>query len=247
MATAGTTKDATAEDDGSEATANSPLFRLARELRDSIYDRIMLKESAIHYEIALEAGKEPQISAFTTGGAGRACQQLRAEYAAAVERYVGRLISHKNDDGCRLTRPKSETYVTASSADGDQPQLEISWTHSGDLESSQSIRTITISLPIQFPAAPGQGLRHEGPTLFLTFKLMGSKEYGSSERLGIPWKTKGFEAKLYYMFPSALGPALQRVMATAKAVNWKGSLREYMLWQTQFVRFARVASAKEER
>lgn len=260
MSTAGTTKDATAtedrphtelataEDNGSEATANSPLFHLARELRDNIYDRIMLKERAIHYEMALEAGKKPQISAFTTGGAGRACQQFRAEYMAAVERYVERLISHKNDDGCRLTGPKGETYVCPSSGNGDPVKLEISWTKSSGLESGQIIRTITISLPIRFPAAPGEYeyVTHEGPTFFLTFKLMGSKEYGSSKRLGIPWKLKDWD-KNYYTFPSALGPSLESVMATSKAVNWKGSLREWMLWQTHFVRLARVASAEEER
>lgn len=258
MATAGTTKDAkatedrphtelaTAEDNGSGATANSPLFRLARELRDNIYDRVMLEESAIHYEIALEAGKKPQTSAFTTGGAGRACKQFRAEYAAAVERYVGRLISERNDDGCRLPTPKGETYKAGFPAEKDPPQLEISWTHSSGLESSQIIRTITFSLPIRFPPTPVEYIQRKGPTLLITFKLMGSKEYGSSERLEILWKPKEW-GRFYHTFPSALGPSLERVMATAKAVNWKGSLREYMLWQTQFVRFARVASAEEER
>lgn len=229
---------AIATNDNDEANANLPLFRLPRELRDNIYALVIASEESIFYNVALEAGKQPQTKTSVGGNTGRACRQLRIEYATAVKRYtepfVKRLVSGQIVDGFRISYPGPLERLREKNI----APLQISWTRCKSNGSIRNIRTITIAVLVQ--QAPLK-VFHEptGPefTLFASFEFSGSDEDGSSERLSIKMHRKrpgcGWGS---YMIPSDLDASVQQAVSFAKTVNWKGYVREYTFWFNYFVR-----------
>lgn len=129
-----------------------------------------------------------------------------------------------------------------------RPQLEVSLARCGDTDCTCNIRTVTIFLPVLVPS-PALGAKFTGqePRLLLTFNFpCSSGEHGPRERLHVKWKRNLDNGAYWYAFPSSLGTSARNVIDTAEAVSWKGCIRGYMLWQSHFVRFARVVEDKRE-
>jgi hypothetical protein len=61
------------------ATAQSPFFRLPRELRDSIYDLVALDAESLYYEFLLKEGEPVQKRASVTSDVSRGCPPLAGE------------------------------------------------------------------------------------------------------------------------------------------------------------------------
>lgn len=214
--------------DKSESNANLPLFRLPRELRDKIYDLIVLSERNIHYVLALERGKRPRITIFAvTSKASHACHQMKVEYTSAVVRHVKKLVKHQTVGGLLLDEPGPHCEALKKNIS----QLEITQTRASNAEFNQLIQAIKISVTIR-DALVGVA------TLLLTFTFPSFKKFESHQHLKILWRTELRQAETFKI-PPHLTPSLQWIAKTVKAVNWKGSLREYMLWQSYFVRYVR--------
>ena len=59
-----------------DVAAQSPFFRLPRELRDDIYDLIALKADSLYYEFSLKAGEPVQKKALVTSDVSSGCPPL---------------------------------------------------------------------------------------------------------------------------------------------------------------------------
>ena len=77
------------------------------------------------------------------------------------------------------------------------------------------------------------------PSVIFAFKFPDRAELGSRLRFDCYWDKTGANDVDYLRLPSDDGSILQQVLSVARGMNWKGSVREYLLWQRYVVEYAR--------
>lgn len=224
-------------DKASAPKPSTPLFRLPRELRDEVYNLVIPSEIEIHYVLTLEPGKRPQTTIFAaTHGVAHTCHQLRDEYSAAVEPYVKKLVQGQYIGRAELSGPGPDNEYLVL----EIPQFEITRAPrvelDAEIERTQQIQAIKIDVPVRERGHTSRKLT----TLILSFSFAGFKEDDCHERFDILWKKESNTLDI----PASLAPSLAQIIETARAVDWKGSLREKLLWQTYFVRHAKRAESE---
>lgn len=77
------------------------------------------------------------------------------------------------------------------------------------------------------------------PSVIFAFKFPDRAELGPRLRFGCYWDRTEVSGVDYLRFPSDDGSILQQVLSVAKGMDWKESVREYLLWQRYVVEYAR--------
>lgn len=240
------TKDATNENVAGP-NANLPLFRLPRELRNMIYNLVIESEAAFHYDFALQAAQKPQISVFAIGGVSHTCKQLKTEYKATVEQHIKKLMSQKVYRGVRL-----EECGPSRAWPRDFPVLKIIQTQRvvGEVGAKyvHMIKVHVAIIPDWFRSPDKGNDAHRGrfSTLVFMFMFPGLAELPTRRHHKIQWDDwmNSGKDRACFEIPSDLYPAVQQVIKVAKGVDWKGSLRDYLLWQSYFVRCVKLVDDK---
>lgn len=220
------------------ATAISPFFRLPRELRDEICELAALSEHKLYCEIALRAEAPPQKTFHAGCDAHRAFpnSQFEFEYAAAVERRVKSLQAGSDLNGFKLWPPGLLEYVVKTRGQrmvkAEEVWLEYSEGLGEDGHAGFNIHAIALVLPLSGTTA---GDLERSATF--KFQFPDKAELGPRLRLDCYWERREWEVKDSLHFHSDDGSVVQRVLGMAKEVNWKGSVREYMLWQRYILKY----------
>lgn len=221
--------------------ATPPFFRLPRELRDQIYDLVALSENTIYYDIALQVGEPPQKRISVARDASRSRSQFEVEYSAAVERRVKSLFARSELSGKRFASPGAPTLKETKDV-----WLRISKARA-DGGFIQNIHLVKMTINLLPPER--LELKEHLQKMILVLEFVDSEDLGPRQDLIFPWArlTEGLriECPPSFVLPPGCDPLVQQSLSLTKAVNWKGALREYMLWQTYFVRYARKALEKE--
>lgn len=91
---------------------------------------------------------------------------------------------------------------------------------------------------------------HDHPSVVVAFNFPEKAELGPRVRFDCYWDTVtgslslGDKPCLRLRFPSDNGSVLQQILSIAKEVNWKGSIREHMMWQRYIVTYAQRGAPK---
>jgi hypothetical protein len=235
------TRSMTAIDDArrataAEATAHSTLFRLAPETRDHIWDLVALSEEEMVYSITLKAGEQPQKAYAVPRGASYACSEFMTEYQNAVKRRVIALIGKGDRNGLRLSHfePLSESVVKVKMSEGkteDEPAQNIHAVRLVILARliTSEARTYTFDGPVEHPQA----------VVVFQFKFPESEQLGPLQDLPLSWdkhdsRDRGFAT------PERYNPLMKQVRGISKTVDWKGCMRENIVWHVFFARYARI-------
>jgi hypothetical protein len=222
-------------DDGTGETVETaatipPFFRLPRELRDEIYDLAALEAKTFFYDITLRADMPPQKAAYVDRGAGRVFSnsQFEVEYSAAVEKRVKLLVSGADRYGFKLYGPG--TVKTNNQA--ENIWLGVSKAQQEEGKISHNVYDLKLVIPIR----PDEDTRlvHDYPSVVFAFKFPEKAKLGPRVRFDCYWdrvKLPHFGDSDCLRFPSDDGSILEQILSIAKKVNWKGSIREYLVWQ----------------
>jgi hypothetical protein len=100
--------------------AQSPFFRLPRELRDESYELAVLSQKTFFYDITLRADTPAQKAAYIDRGARRTFSnsQFEVEFSAVAERRIKSLVGGRDGNGLRLEGPGPQGYWQRTSAVG---------------------------------------------------------------------------------------------------------------------------------
>jgi hypothetical protein len=235
------TRSMTAIDDArrstvAEATAHSPLFCLPRETRDHIYDLVALSEEKLLYKFTLKAGERPQKAYSVPRGASYACSEFMAEYRDAVERRVISLMGKGDHNGLRLSHfePLSESVVKVKMSEGkieDKP--------------AQNIHAVRLVVPALLITSEARTFGFDGPlerpqaVVVFQFKFPESERLGPLQDIPLSWD-KHDSRDGGFATPERYNPLVQQVRSISKKVDWKGCMRENMVWHVFFARYTRI-------
>jgi hypothetical protein len=236
------TRSMTAIDDArrptaAETIADSPFFRLFREIRDEIYDLVALSEEKLLYSITLKADQWPLKAHAAPQGAGYACSEFMVEYQDAVTRRVKALMGKGDGNGLRRSHfePLSGSVVVVKTSEGQRAK--------GEYEPAQNIHAVRLVIPTilispEVLRFEGQSKRPQGVVVF-QFKFPENEQLGPLKDLPLSWeihdsRDRGFAP------PDRYNPLMQQVRGVSKTVDWKGCMRENMVWHNFFARYARV-------
>jgi hypothetical protein len=235
--------DATDKRDRTDTNA-PPFFRLPRELRDEIYELATLSEGKFYYDITLRADGPAQKTVYIDRGAHRTFSnsQFEIEFSAAAERRVKSFVTGGDGSGLRLVGPGPQDYVRATAlrrgqmfVKAEDVWLEVSKGPRADGEIGNNIHTLVLVIPLVCPRTTPTPIQQ---SVIFKFKFPDKAELGPRVRLDCYWDgdVPDFDEILH--FPSDDGSIVQQVLNIAKEVDWKGSMREYMLWQRYILRYA---------
>ena len=76
-------------------------------------------------------------------------------------------------------------------------------------------------------------------SMILRFKFPDEAELGQRLRLDCYWDIDAPTHHESLHFPSDDGSVIKRVLSISKEVNWKGSIREYMIWRRYVANYVR--------
>lgn len=206
--------------------ATFPFFRLPRELRDEIYDRVACSARTTFYEITLEANKPPRKIAYITRGGS----QFEVECADAASRRIKSLLVAGDRSGRSLCGPEtSEARDPEQQVKAKHHWLEGSQGYRADGSYGQHIHALILVLPL---ASEERGYRS---MVVIRFRFPGKEELGPRRRFDAYWYRKSYKLK----FPALAGSAVQELLDIARQVVWKGSIREYMIWRRYVANYVR--------
>lgn len=130
-----------------------------------------------------------------------------------------------------LCRPGASYAIPGNSPWKPQveiPQtLEITQTQRAGTGRSDEIQAVKIRIPVL-------GLNGRAATLSLTFRFPDLEKFEPRQRLSFLWCERQPCDKHAIEIPTSLRTPVQEVISVATTVDWKGSLRDYMLWQSYF-------------
>lgn len=236
--------------------AATSFSRLPRELRDEIYDLLVLDEVCLDCEITLTADGQPQRTVRADRN-GRAFlnSPFEIEYVAAVERRIKKLLAGGDDGGLQLSQTgapadvlrSKETYVKAEGT-----WLEVSRGQHASGQISHNFHALVLVIPLYPVYDRLETLESKddkmrlNPAVRFKFKFAEKAELGPRLRVGCYWD--GYlevewhgdvavtpKKRALHISSDHDGSVLQQVLNVAKEMNWKGSAREYMLWQRYIV------------
>jgi hypothetical protein len=212
-----------------EATAHSPLFRLAPATRDHIWDLVALSEEEMVYSITLKAGEQPQKAYAVPRGASYACSEFMTEYQNAVKRRVIALMGKGDRNGLRLSHfePLSESVVKVKMSEGKPED-----------EPAQNIHAVRLVIPARLNTFDGPVGRPQAVVVF-QFKFPESEQLGPLQDLPLSWD-KHDSRDGGFATPERYNPLMKQVRGISKTVDWKGCMRENIVWHVFFARYARI-------
>ena len=234
--------------DDAERTITSPFFSLPRELRDEIYALAALDEQTLYCEITLTADGPSQKTAHAYCGARRTFpnSQYEVEYSAAIERRVKNLVTGRDRNGSYLSGPGPVAGVSRDGkhAKAEEIWLEVSDGQQDDGQIKRNIHALMLEIPV-WPCRHPRVCNNSGmpisydPSVVFAFKFPEQAALGPRRRFDCYWNADMERRAEILLFPSDDGSVSQQVLSIAKEVNWKGSVREYMMWQRYVVEYAR--------
>lgn len=211
--------------------ATFPFFRLPRELRDEIYDRIVCSARTTYYDITLEANKPPRKIAYITRGGSR----FEVECADAARRRIKSLLVAGDRNGLKLCGPDPHLHAPHGQ---QQVKAEHHWLEGSQGQRSDGSYGLNIhAIILVVPVAPnGNTFKLRRPsTVVFAFRFPGKEELGPRLRFDAYWHQKSRSLT----FPSVDDSAVQDLINIARQVVWKGSIREYMIWRRYVVSHVR--------
>lgn len=235
------------------ATAQSPFFRLPRELRDEIYDLALLSEPTLYCELTLRKGSPPQRRTYIGRNAHRTCpnSQFEIEYSAAAGRRVKSLQAGEDRNGFYLTGPSPslmQKKYQSLYAKAEEMWLEVSKVQQEDGKLRHNVHAFMLDIPLSL-FRDLKVVHDTGtptvliPSVVFAFKFPEKAELGPRLRFDLWWDKTTWREHVgdvdCLRFPSDDGSILQQILSIAKEVNWKGSVCEYMIWQRYLVIHAR--------
>ena len=238
--------DGTGEADDTAATI-SPFFRLPRELRDEIYELAALSEETLYCNITLRADGPAQKTSHAGRDAHRtfAHSQFESEYSAAVERRIKSLVTGSDRNGLQLFVPGPSKNRKSGGLEvkAEEIWLEVSKGQQEDGKVRHSVHTLMLAIPLMSPDGMTTLEYISSATKmsqFVTFalKFPEKEELGPCLRFDCHWDGDK-DANDRLLFLSDDGSISQQVLNVAKEMDWKGSVREYMLWQRYIVKYVR--------
>jgi hypothetical protein len=225
------------------ATAIPPFFRLPRELRDEICELAALSEQTLYHDIELRAEGPAQKAVYVDRGAPCTFpnSQFEVEYSAAVEKRVKSLMNGRDRNRLKLWGPGPLEYVRR--ADPIMVRAKDVWLETSkgprpDGQVSYNIHTLVLVIPLRsiiHEEVPYE-IELEARVIF-EFRFPDKAELGPRLRLDCCWDGDGPDQGDNLHMPSYNESVVQRVLSIAKETNWKGSVREYMLWQCFIVKY----------
>lgn len=223
-------------------TTNPPFFNLPRELRDQIYDLVALSEDVMFCDITIRKDKAPQKVISARREASHARTRFEVEYMAAIERRVKLLMTETDWRGMQLSYPgpPDPTWLNERVA---FLRMEVSRQKRADSKICQNVHTVTMAVPLhstnrieldrqaRSTSAP--------PMLKFTFMFPDNKNPNWPHWVfEFPWVDHKIDNENIFVSPPGSGSLIHQAPSVAKGTNWNGCLREYMVWQRYFVRYA---------
>lgn len=226
----------------------SPFFRLPRELRDEIYDLVAMDEQTLYRDVTLRSDEPAQKTTYADRGVGNTFpnSQFEVEYSAAIERRFESLVGAGDYNGFHLSAPgwpefgPNDIWLAVSS--GQQKN--------GRIRHNPHTFVLTVPMwPFRGPKISNNkgDLIRLGSCVEFAFKFPEKAELGPRLRLECYWDRRdrgGGECILMACGDNALLP---HVLDVAKEMNWRGSVREYMLWQRYVEVYVRRGLARGRR
>jgi len=242
-----------------DVAAQSPFFRLPRELRDEIYDMIALDATSLYYEFSLKAGATVQKTALLTSDVSSGCPPIKGEHPHSTILFpTWQTISE--DTGCEsgLARICKQLTVEYSAAverriecllsfGCEEPRLaEFIWMgqrwvrleystqkRADNSVAAQSSHALTIPVLV---VSGFESLPKLHAVAYFTFRFHDSEDLGQREHQFISSEREG--AFVRFELPKHV---LQQLNDLMNAADWKSSvngLKERMLWFQYFKRHA---------
>ena len=221
------------------ATTQPPFFRLPRELRDEIYDLVAMSEETLYCDITLREDGPSQKTTYVDRGDHRTFSksQFEVEYSAAIEKRAKSLIAGRDRNGLQmwgLGRPEYVMGADARMVKAKEVWLEASMGPRENGRISHNIHALVFVAPLLGLGYTAIGLEH---SVVFKFKFPDKVELGPRLRLDCYWYKYGPEQGENLHIRSVDDSVVQQVLGIAKGMNWKGLVREYMLWQRFIVKY----------
>jgi hypothetical protein len=230
-----------------------PFFSLPRELRDEIYDLAALDEQTLYCDVTLRGDAPSQKTAHAYRGAHRTSpsSQFEVEYSEAIARRVKSLVTRHDRNGFYFGGPGPilEVPKTGEEFKAEEIWLEVSKRQQDDGKTTYNIHALMLAVSLLNARIAAAVYNHShvhnavrttlDPCVVFAFKFPDKAELGPRFRFDCYWDAGVERHRECLYLPSDDDCVLQQVLGIAKEVDWKGAVREYMMWQRYVVKYAR--------
>ena len=233
LSSATSTTHSSKEASSSPATAPSvkvfPFFRLPRELRDEIHYLNALEADIVCYDIDLRALGQPRKVAYVGMRPSGALHmsQFEDEYVAAVGLRIRALMTGGDRNKLKIAGP--------GPSDSKMGLRDIRFEASTAERADGTVIRNLHALEVFIPFIPFCKEREIG--VLVTFRFPDKDELGPRSWFGCDWHVEQAGDKLVLVFPSKNDTVAQQILSVAKGVNWKGAMREYMIWKRYIAQY----------
>lgn len=236
------------------AIAQSPFFRLPRELRDTIYDFVALNANSLYYEFLLKSGEPVRKAAYVTSDVSSGGPPLAGQHAYVPTMWQTTPEDTDYENGLdRVCKQFTVEYLTAVerhierllSFGRDEPRLancfweghkwvRLEFTRT-DSAVAQSFHALTIPVPI-VSRLPNLFKLHA--VAYFTFRFHDSEDLGPREHQFISLEDVDGSGRCRFRFPEHMLQKLDDLINGADWSSSKNRLKERILWIQYFKREA---------